>query len=120
MSWNNTKDILRQQFSLVSMVTLAATLLMHKNQLNEKVYKISIFDFSELIQTDTNCEPKDITDLLMIYMYVQKLFNPAISSKAILHIYQALQKDINYAQKIVRDFLLVEDIQQTEFHCNVN
>ena len=37
------------------------------------------FQISTLIQAITNCEPKDITDLLKSYMYAQKFFNPAIT-----------------------------------------
>ena len=53
-------------------------------------------------------------------MYVQKLFNPAISSKTVRHVHPTLQKTIDYAQKIEREFLRVEGIQQTEFDTVVN
>ena len=46
-------------------------------------------------------------------MYAQKLFNPGISSKTIRHVHPTLQKAIGYAQKIEREFLLVEGIQQS-------
>ena len=41
-------------------------------------------------------------------MYAQKLFNPAISSKNIRHAHATLQRAIDYAQKIEREFLLVK------------
>ena len=48
-------------------------------------------------------------------MYIQKLFNSAVSSKTIWHAHATLQKAIDYVQKIEREFLLVEGIKQIEF-----
>ena len=48
-------------------------------------------------------------------MYAQKLFNPAIGFKTIWHVSPTLKKAIDYAQRIEREFLLVEALQQTEF-----
>ena len=48
-------------------------------------------------------------------MDVQKLFNPAISSKTIWHGHSTLQKAIGYVQKIESKLLLVGGIQQSEF-----
>ena len=39
------------------------------------------FEISAIIQAVTNCDPKCKTDPLKIYMYVQKLCNPALSAK---------------------------------------
>ena len=47
-------------------------------------------------------------------MYVHKLFNPAISSKTIQHAHPTLQKVIDCAQKTEREFLPIEEIQQTD------
>ena len=48
-------------------------------------------------------------------MHMQKLFNLAISFKSIKHLHPTLEIVIDYAQKIEREFLHVEGIQQTEF-----
>ena len=97
------------------MVTHAVTQLMHRYQKrNESLQEIN-FDFSELIQAVTNHEPKDIPDPLKIHMYVQRFFNPIISSKTIWQSHQTLQKAIDYAQKVEREFSLVEGNQQKEF-----
>ena len=53
-------------------------------------------------------------------MYAQELSNPAISSKTISHAHQTLQKAIDFVQKIEREFLLMEEIQQTELDTNEN
>ena len=55
-----------QQFSLVSLVTHAATWLVHRYQQKEESLQEFNFDLSELTQAVTNCEPKDITDPLKI------------------------------------------------------
>ena len=83
VSWNNVIAVLRQQFSLVQVVTRAATWLMHRYQQKGGSLQDFSFEFSELTHAVTNCEPKDITDPLKIYMYVQRLFNPAVGSKTI-------------------------------------
>ena len=49
-------------------------------------------------------------------MCMQKLFNLAVSSKTIRHAHSTLEKAISYAQKIEREFLLVEGIQQTRVY----
>ena len=48
--------------------------------------------FSELIQGVPNHEPKDTTDPLNIFIYVQELSMPAISSKAIWYANKNSQK----------------------------
>ena len=53
-------------------------------------------------------------DPLEIFMYVQKLFNPAISAKPFRHAHPTLHNSIYYSQKL-RECSLVEGIQQTEF-----
>ena len=70
----------------------------------EKAYKSFNFEFSELIQDVMNCQPKDVTDLLKNYMYAQKLFNLVISSKTMWCTHPALQKALDYVQKIEREF----------------
>ena len=62
------------------------------------------FEFSEIIQAVTNCESKDIIDLLKMYMCTQKLFNLAISSKTIWHAHPTLQTAIHYVQQIEREW----------------
>ena len=72
------------------------THLMHRCQ-----QKVSFnFEFSELIEAVSNCEPNDITDPLKVYMHAQKLFKLAICDKTIIHMNLTLQKAIPYAQKI--------------------
>ena len=88
--------------------------LIHKYKKRESLQEFN-FDFSDLIQTIMNCEPKDMMYPLKIYMYLQKVFNPMISSKTIQHAHPTLQKAIDYVQKVEREFLLVKGIQQTEF-----
>ena len=48
-------------------------------------------------------------------MYMQKLFNPTISSKTIWQAHPTVQKAPDYMQKIAREMLLVNGTQQTEF-----
>ena len=88
---------------------------MHRYQ--QKGVRLQEFslEFCELIQAGSNCELKDIIDHLQVYMYVHKLFDPAISAKTVRHLHPALQKAIDYAQKIESEFLLVEGIQLTYF-----
>ena len=50
----------------------------------------------------SNHETKDMTDLVKMYMYAQKLFNPAVSAKMIRHVHSTLPKTTDYAQKIKR------------------
>ena len=69
------------------------------------------FEFSETIQAVSNCEPKDIKDILKISMYAQNLSIPAISLKTIRHGHPTFQKPIDYAKKTERQFLLIEGIQ---------
>ena len=70
-----------QLFSLLLTVTHAATCFMHMYQQKEGSLQEFNFELSELIQVFSNSEPKDITDPLKMYMYAQKVFNPAISAK---------------------------------------
>ena len=56
---------------------------MHRYQQKGKGLQEFNFELSELIQTITNGEPKDITNPLKIYIYVQTLFNHVINSKTI-------------------------------------
>ena len=51
-----------------------------------------------------------------MYMNAQKLFNPLLITKIIQHAHLTLQKTIDYAQKIEREFFPVEGIQQKEFN----
>ena len=51
---------------------------MHRYQQEESLQEFNV-EFSELIQAVKNCEPKDITNPLKIYLYAQKLFHPVIS-----------------------------------------
>ena len=48
-------------------------------------------------------------------MHAPKLLNLAISAQTMRHAHPTLQKAIDYAQKIEREFLLVEGIKQNEF-----
>ena len=84
-SWNNVKAVLYQHFCLVPAITHASTCLMSQYQQKGESWLEFNFEFSELILTVSNHEPKEFTDPVKIYMYVQKLFNPAISSKTIIH-----------------------------------
>ena len=68
------------------------------------------FTFSELFQVITNHESKDITDPLKVYVYVQTIFNLAVIAKTIRHEHSAVQKAIDYAQRIEREFLPFEGI----------
>ena len=106
---------MRQQFSLVPMVTHVTTWLMLRHQQKEKCSWEFNFKFSEQFQAVANYEPKDITDPSKTYMFVQELFNQAISSKTIQQAHLTLQKAKDSVQKIEREFLLVGGIQQTEF-----
>ena len=81
----------------------------------DKACKKFNFESSELIQAVRHREPKHMTDPLKIYMYMQKLFAPTISTKTIWHANPVLQKAIEYVQKVDRELSLVEGIQQTEF-----
>ena len=67
------------------MVTHVATHFMHRYQQKGESLQEYNFEFGKLIQAVCNHELKDITHPLKIYMYVQKLFNPAISAKTIRH-----------------------------------
>ena len=107
-SWNNVKTILRQQYSLVPTITHATTKFIHRYQWKRESLQKFNFKFSELIQTFTNHKPKDITDPLKIYMYVQKLFHLSFSSETIRHAHQTLQEVIDYVWQIERKFLFVE------------
>ena len=89
--------------------------LIHRYKRKRESLQEFNFDVSELIQTIMNCKPKDMMHPLKIYMYLEKLFNPLISSKTIQHAHLTLQKAIYYVQKVEREFLLVKGIQQTEF-----
>ena len=51
---------------------------------------------------------------MKIYMYIWKLINPVISTKAIRYPHPTLQKVIDYTEKIEK-FQLVEGSQQMEF-----
>ena len=72
------------------------------------------FQLIECIQAVTNHEPKGITDPLKLYMCAQKLFNLEISAKTIRNAHP-IHKAMAHAQKIKREFLPVEGIQQMEF-----
>ena len=67
-SWNNLKGILRQQFSLVPIVIHAATWLMHRYQHKGQSLQECRFEFSELIQAVTNCEPRDSWFMKDLYL----------------------------------------------------
>ena len=115
LSWKNVKAVLHHQFSLVPTVNHVAIHLMHKYQKEGESLQESNFEFSKHIQPVINHEPKDITDPLKIYMYTPKLFNHSVSAKTIRHAHLTLQRPIDYAQKIYREFFLVEGIQQSKF-----
>ena len=72
-SWNGMKAILRQKMFFSSKCNSCHHPIMHRYQQKGQSLQVFIFEFSELIQTITNCDPTDITDLLKIYMYVQKI-----------------------------------------------
>ena len=82
--------------------------LMHKYQQKGESLQEFNFELSELIQADMNHEAKDRTDPVKIYIYVQTLFNPMISSTTVCHTHQTSQKAMDYVQKIKREFLPVE------------
>ena len=63
-SLNNVKAILHQQFSLVPTETHATTCLMHRYQQKGEGLQEFNFEFSELTQTVSNGEVKDITNPL--------------------------------------------------------
>ena len=63
-SWENVKTVLRQQFSLIPMVTLAAMQWMHRYQQKTESLQEFSFEFSKSIQAVTNWGPKYITDPL--------------------------------------------------------
>ena len=50
-----------------------------------------------------------------IYMDKWKLLSTAVSAKTVGHAHAPLQKAIEYVQICIREFQLVEGIQQTEF-----
>ena len=81
MSWNHVNAVLWQQFSLVPMVTDAATHPMHRYQQKWESLQEFNFNFSEHIQVVTNHEPKGIADPLKIFLYSQKLFDLTLSAK---------------------------------------
>ena len=58
----------------------------------------------------SNGKLNDITDPLKIYMYAQKLCDPATSVETTRHAYPTLQEAIGCAQKIEREFLIVKEI----------
>ena len=94
-SWNSVKAVLQKDISLLSMVTHGATHLMHRYQQRGECLQEFIFEFSKHIKAITNWKPKDITDPLKIYMYTQKMFNPAISATTTKHAHPTLQKVID-------------------------
>ena len=55
-----------------------------------------------------------------MYVYAQKLSNPAISCTTIQCVYPTLHKTTDYANKIESEFLLLEGIQQTDFHMAIS
>ena len=79
----------------------------------EKTYRSLILSLVNSLFTI--CEPKGITDLVMIYIHTPKLVNLVISSITIRHVKPTLQKAIDYEQKIEKEFLLFIGIHQTEF-----
>ena len=113
-SWNNIKVFLHQQFSLLPTATCGATHLMYRYQQKGEGMQEFIFKFSELIQAGSNHEPNDNINPLKYYMYAQKLFSLATNAKILCDGHLTLQKAIDYAQKVQREFLPVEDIQKTE------
>ena len=59
-------------------VTHVVAHLMHRcKQKGENLQEFN-FEFSELIQAVSNCEPKHTTDPLKVYVNAQNLFNAAI------------------------------------------
>ena len=80
----------------------------------KKAYRNSILNSVNLSRQSQIMSWK-ISCPFKIYMYLQKFFKPAISAKTIWHAHPTLKKAIDNAQKIEREFLLVEGIQQTEF-----
>ena len=77
------------------------------HRFEKKRESLQEFDFkcNELFQAITNHEPKDITyQLKYACMFLNYL---------IRHAHPSLQKAIDNVQKIKREFLLAEGIQQT-------
>ena len=98
-----------------AMINHLATYLMHRYQQKGKSLQKSNFEFSLLIQTVSNCELNDITDLFKIYMYAQKLINLAIRGTNYLACTLNHPESYRLCKKIERESLLVEGIQQAEF-----
>ena len=72
------------------------------------------FEFSELIQAVSNCEPKGIKDSLKIYMYVLKLFNPNISARTIRYTHPTLQKANHMHRKLRENCSLLKEYNKLD------
>ena len=87
---------------------------MHRYQQKGEVYKNSTLNSANVSKCFLIVNQRYYRSS-KIYVYAQKLFNPAITTKNTKHIYPTLPKAIDYMQKIDREFPCVEAIQQTEF-----
>ena len=77
-------------------ITYASTQLMHRYQQKGKSLQEFNFEFSELFLAVANCEPKDKTYPLKIYMYTQIYLIQQLAGNA----HPTLQKVTDYAQNI--------------------
>ena len=97
MSWEDCKQILRENFSNLQTKTHTSGHLMAKVQWPEETLQEYIYQFSELVKMVTGLKPQQVTDPLKIIIFNQYLFNREIKKLVAKGYHRNLKEAFNSA-----------------------